>query len=86
MALQSAKSPNFGNLRISNLGVLKQNDFGCSPMPNHRKYYKGEGGAFSIYAMVSLVSPCVFITCPCTKSATNMHEPTCCLVCVGLCE
>jgi len=53
----------------------------------HKVYYKGEGGGFpQVWAMVSLVSSCLPMVRPCTKSVIVMHQPTCCLVCVGSCE
>jgi hypothetical protein len=40
----------------------------------HREYYKGEGGGFpQVRAMVSIVSLCLPVTHPCTKSAPTMH-------------
>jgi len=36
-------------LGISRLPTWESQDkmtFGCSPMANHKKYYKGEGGGF----------------------------------------
>jgi len=43
-------------------------------MDNHRKYYKGEGGGvLQVWAMVSLVSLCMHVVCPCTKSVPTMH-------------
>jgi len=33
---------------------------GASPVTRHREYYKGEGGGFpQVWAMVSLVNPCL---------------------------
>jgi len=37
-------------------------------------YYKREGGAFpQVWAVVSLVSPCLPVARPCTKSAQTTH-------------
>jgi hypothetical protein len=37
-------------------------------------YYKGEGGGFpQVWAMVSLVSPSLFVVSPNIKSAPTMH-------------
>jgi hypothetical protein len=37
-------------------------------MAKHKVYYKGEGGGFlQVWAMVSLVNPCLLVTRPCTK-------------------
>ncbi len=58
-----------------------------SPMASHIVYYKGAGCGFpQVRAMVSLMSPSLSVACPSTKSASTMHKPTCCLVCVDLCE
>ncbi len=66
---QSCKSPNF-----KNFGTM------------HKEYYKGEGGGFlQIQAVVSLVSLCLPVVRPCTKSASIMHQPTC-LICACPCE
>jgi hypothetical protein len=43
---------------------------GAGPMAKHRVYYKGEGGGFpQVWAMVSLVGPCLPMVCSCTKNA-----------------
>ncbi len=37
-------------------------------MAKHKVYYKGEGGGFpQVWAMVSLVNPCLLVTRPCTE-------------------
>jgi hypothetical protein len=47
---------------------------GASPVAKHRKYYKGEGGGFrQVWAIVSLVSPCLPVARLCIKSAPPMH-------------
>jgi hypothetical protein len=49
MGIQSGGSPNFKyfeNFGTFDLGVFGKMSFGCSPMLNHKKYYKGEGGGF----------------------------------------
>jgi len=47
---------------------------GVGPMAMHREYYKGEGGGFSqVWVVVSLVSPCLLMACPCTKNALITH-------------
>jgi len=44
------------------------------PVASHIKYYKGEGGDFcQVWAMVSLMNPCLFVVRPCIKSAPTMH-------------
>jgi hypothetical protein len=41
---------------------------GAGPVAMHRVYYKGEGGGFpQVRVVVSLVSPCLPMTCSCTK-------------------
>jgi hypothetical protein len=61
--------------------------FGCRPVVKHREYYKGEGDGFSqVRAAVNLVSSCLPMIHPCTKSAPTKHSPTCYLVCAGPCE
>jgi hypothetical protein len=41
---------------------------GVGPMDRHIEYYKGEGGGFlQVWAMVSLVNPCLPMARPCTK-------------------
>jgi len=41
---------------------------GVSPVARHKIYYKGEGGGFpQVWAMVSLVSPCLLVAHLCTK-------------------
>ncbi len=41
---------------------------GASPVARHKVYYKGEGGGFpQVWAMVSLVTPCLLVARPCTK-------------------
>jgi hypothetical protein len=48
--------------------------FGVGPVAKHKEYYKGKGGGFpQIWAVVSLVNPCLFMTCPCTKNAPSTH-------------
>jgi hypothetical protein len=43
-------------------------------MARHIEYYKGEGGGFpQLQAVVSFVSVCLLVTCPCIKSAPIMH-------------
>jgi hypothetical protein len=40
------------------------------PMARHIVYYKGEGGGFpQVRVMMSLMSPCLPVACPSTKSA-----------------
>jgi hypothetical protein len=47
---------------------------GDGPVAKHKKYYKEEGGDFpQVRAMMNLVSPWLFMTRLCTKSASTMH-------------
>jgi hypothetical protein len=47
---------------------------GAGPMAMHRLYYKEEGGGFpQVQAMVSLVSSCLLVVRPCTKSVPTLH-------------
>jgi len=57
-------------------------NLGAGPMAKHRVYYKGEGGGFplivyfgfpQVRAMVNLVSSCLPMVRPCTKSVIIMH-------------
>jgi hypothetical protein len=67
MGPQSRKSPNFGN--FVPFGSLGTNwHLGVGPMARHRVYYKEEGGGLpQVQAVVSLVSMCLHVACPCTK-------------------
>jgi hypothetical protein len=47
---------------------------GVGSMAKHRKDYKGEGGGFpQVRALVSLMSPCLPMVRPCTKSVLILH-------------
>jgi len=47
---------------------------GASPVAKHKEYYKGEGGGSpKVWAMASLVNPCLLVARPCTKSTPIMH-------------
>jgi len=47
---------------------------GVFPMDMHKEYYKGEGGGFlQFWVMLNLVSLCLHVVRPCTKSAPIMH-------------
>ncbi len=70
------------NLGVPILGILGLQlgnpktkwHLGVGPMPKHKEYYKGEGGGFpQVRTMVSLVSPCLLVSHPCTKSAPTLH-------------
>ncbi len=62
---------------ISKLPTWESRDkmtFGCHPMAKHKKYYKEKGGGFpQVRAVVSLVSMCLLVAHPCTKSVPTMH-------------
>jgi hypothetical protein len=43
-------------------------------MVRHKEYYKGEGGGFlQVWAVVSLMSLCLFVILQCTKNVLTMH-------------
>jgi hypothetical protein len=69
MGLQSRGSPNFGNFGTPTWESWDKMTFGCwSRGQAHDIYYKGEGGGFpQIQAVVSIVSLCLPMACPCTK-------------------
>jgi hypothetical protein len=85
MGLQSGGRFNFGNVGNPDLKVPRKMTLGCSPVNNHKKYYKGKGGSFLqvwfMVSLVSLVSLCMLMVHPYTKSAPTMHYLICCLVC-----
>jgi hypothetical protein len=64
-------------LKISGLQLGspgKKWHLGAVPVARHRVYYKGEGGGFpQVQAVVSFVSMCLPVVCPCTKNALVMH-------------
>ncbi len=87
MGPQNHKSPNFGNFRTPIWEFQEKCHLDVGPMARHRVYYKGEGGGFpQVRVVVSLVSPSLPVARLSTKNVQIMHKPTCCLVCVGLCE
>jgi hypothetical protein len=64
MGPQSCKNPNSGN--PGSLGTKWH--LGVGLVTRHIVYYKWEGGGFSqVRVVVSLVSPCLPVTCSCTK-------------------
>ncbi len=66
-------SPNFKNFGIPKLGVPIQNDIWVLA-PWSGIEYKGEGGGFPrVRTVVSLVSLCLLMACPCTNNALVMH-------------
>jgi len=74
MGLQRCESPNFGKFGTPTWDSQDKMPFGCWPMAKHKVYYKGEGGGFpQVRAMVSLVSLCLPVARPCTKSVPTMH-------------
>ncbi len=61
-------------LRLSTWESWERWHLGVAPMANHREYYKREGGGFpQVWIVVNLVSPCMVMVCPCTKSAPTIH-------------
>jgi hypothetical protein len=74
MGLQSCGSPNFENFRTPNWESQDKMTFGYWSMAKHKVNYKGEGGGFpQVRAVVNLVSSCLPVARPCTKSAPTMH-------------
>jgi hypothetical protein len=70
MALQSAVSPNFKSFE----SPKTKWHLDATPVVNHKKYYKGEGGDFPQFqTVVSFVTPCMPVARPCTKSALITH-------------
>jgi hypothetical protein len=66
--------PILGILRLPTWEFRNKMTFGCSPVVNHREYYKEEGDVFpQVQVIVSLVSPCMPLVCLCTKNAQTMH-------------
>ncbi len=65
MGPQSCKSPNFGNF-----GTPRTKwHLGANLVHRHIIYYKGEGGGFPQFRVVlSLVSLCLLMVCPCIKA------------------
>jgi hypothetical protein len=74
-------------LGLPNSESRKKHHLGVAPVMNHKLYYKGKGGDFpQVWAVVNLVSSCMFVVHLCTKSVPTIHWPTCCLVYVDQCE
>jgi hypothetical protein len=75
MGLQSRKSPNFGNFKIPNLGIMGQNDIWVqATWQGTYNTIRGEGSGFpQVRVVVSLVSSCLPVACPCTKRTPTMH-------------
>jgi len=47
---------------------------GAGLVARHIEYYKRKGGGFpQVKVVVNLVNLCLFVVCPCTKSAPIMH-------------
>jgi hypothetical protein len=73
MGLQSRGSPNFENFETPTWESLDKH-LGAGLVATHREYYKGEGDGFpQVWAVVSLVSLCLLVACPCTKSVRTMR-------------
>ncbi len=61
----------FSGLPLGSLGTKWH--LGVSPMARHKVYYKGEGGGFpQVWAVVSLVNPCLLVVRSCIKNAPSM--------------
>ncbi len=76
-ASKITKVPILRILGISRLIIWESRNkmtFGCRPVAKHREYYKDEGGGFSkVQAMVNIVSLCLLVALPCTKSDQTIH-------------
>jgi hypothetical protein len=74
MGLQSHESPNLRNFGLQLVSPGTKWHLGANLMVEHIEYYKGEGGDFpQVRAVVSLVSLCLRMVYPCTKSVPTMH-------------
>jgi len=74
MGPQSCRSPNFGNFETPTLSLETKCHLDVGLVAMHRVYYKGEGGGFpQVWAVVSLVSPCLPVTHLCTKGVIVTH-------------
>jgi hypothetical protein len=72
MGLQSHMSLNFGNFPFGSSGTKWH--LGDGPVARHKIYYKGKGGGFpQVWAVVNLLSPCLFVVRPYTKNVPTMH-------------
>jgi hypothetical protein len=66
--------PILGILRFPSWESRDKMTFGCSHVANHQEYYKGEGGGIpQVWVVVSHMSPCMQMACPCTKSVLTTH-------------
>ncbi len=75
MGLQSHRNPNFEIFKNSQFESPKTKwHLDVTLVANHREYYKGEGGDFpQVWDVVNLVSPCMPMARPCTKSVSTTH-------------
>jgi hypothetical protein len=73
MGLQSCGSSNVKNFGILIWESWDKKHLGASPMARHKKYYKGEGGGSSKSRPWWVVSSCLLVARPCTKSVLAMH-------------
>jgi hypothetical protein len=74
MTLQIARSLNFKNFEIPNLGALGQSDIWMQPPWLIIKDYKGGSGGFpQVWAMVNFVNLCTPMARLCTKNVPTTH-------------
>jgi hypothetical protein len=74
MDIHNCGSPNFENFGTSTWKFGTKWHLSAGPVAMHKEYCKGEGGHFpQVRAVMSLVSPCLPVVRPCTKSAPTMH-------------
>jgi hypothetical protein len=66
--------PILGILRLPFGSPKAKWHLGVGLVARHKKYYKREDGGFpQVWIMVSLMSLCLFVARPCTKSIPTMH-------------
>jgi len=74
MGLQIHESPNLRNFGLQLVKPGTKWHLGASPVVKHIEYYKREGGNFiQVWDVMSLVSLCLPMVRPCTKSVPIMH-------------
>jgi len=73
-----------GILRLPFGSLMTKWHLGVGLVAKHIVYYKGEGGGSpQVWVLVNLMSLCLPMVRPCTKSALILHYPAYCLVFVG---
>jgi hypothetical protein len=68
-----AKVPILGISKLLTWEYQEKWHLGVALMASHKEYYKGEGGGFpQVQTMVNLMSSCMLVIRPCTKSVPTM--------------